>query len=140
MKKIISLLMVLVLCIACISAPAYAEDLDTPEEPVDIDEYVIRPTSGSDTSSYFSGKATITIYVDGSVTLNNYGSPTSFSCSGASWNYSSSSGSVTGSVSYTGYYISGNSVYATVYYSFDFYDGSPNSPYHESGTDTICVY
>ena len=138
MKKLISLLMVLVLCIACVSAPAYATDLDTPEESADINRNSNVWCSGSDSSSYFYGKATITIYVDGYVTLNNNGSPIGFSCSNAYYNSSSSSGSVSGSVSYTGYYISGNSVYVTVYYNFSFMDGSINSP--ESGSTTICIY
>lgn len=139
MKKIISLFLVLVLCIACISAPAYAEELDTPENPVDIDEYVIAPCYGSNTI-YSSYDFSITVEVSGDAPLNSYGMPVSFTCT----NYSSSmyytSGFGYASVSYSSYSISGNYIY--VYFNYNAVYTDINGVIYNpsgSGTVTICV-
>lgn len=138
MKKIISLLMILVLCIACISAPAYAEDLDTPEEPVDIDEYVIQPCSGSDTVYFFNNKLSVTVYVNGSATLNGAGNPVSFSCSSCWSSESYDNGFGTSSVNYTGYSISGGTIYAYFSYSV-YYQDINGGEYSTSGNGSVAI-
>lgn len=138
MKKIVSLLMVLVLCIACISAPAYAEDLDTPEESADINRNSNVSCYGSGNYNIFSGFS-IDIEVEGTASVNNSGYPISFSCSSCSCSASYDNGYGYASVSYSSYSISGHNIYVSVNYTAVYTD--INGGYHsDSGSKTVRIY
>ena len=134
MKKIVSLLMVLVLCIACISAPAYAEDLDTPEDPIDIDEYSTSPRAGG-TSIYVASGCSFSISVSGTATYDN-NHPISFTLSDCSGYLSYTEGFGSGNVSYSGYYINGDFIYASVSYAVTYVDHEYNV-YSPSGSVSV---
>ena len=137
MKKLISLLIVLVMCVVCISVPAYAEDLDTPEEPINIDEYEIAPCSGS-TTIYITGGCSLTIDIMGSISLNNNGIPISFTLNDYMYDLSCTTGNGSCVVSYSGYSIIGRYVYVYMSYSGYYTDINYNN-YPISGSTSIVI-
>lgn len=129
MKKIIAIFISVVLCITCFAMPVYADDLDTPSGPVDIDEYVVREIHRTGTFDVFNGAdnygVTITIQVSGDVSLDNNGSIVSFSLDSFT-HYETISGGelLLNNVSYGNYYTSGNYLFLRIDYFIIYKDSN----------------
>lgn len=82
MKKLFAIVISLVLCITCFAVPAFADDLDTPVEPIDIDEYAVRQIIKTGSFPVFDGAnndgVTVHYSIIGYAELDTNGNVTSF--------------------------------------------------------------
>ena len=141
MKKLFAIVISLVLCITCFAVPAFADDLDTPVEPIDIDEYAVRQINKSGTLNLFGGAGnngvTINVYISGEAELDNSGDVTSFTLDSFTHYETISGGTLTSnSVSYGYTELVGNKVIAHINYHIVYQD--PTLAYHSAtGSFTI---
>ena len=141
MKKIIAIFISVVLCITCFAASAFADDLDTPAEPINIDEYAIREVNKTGELYLWGGAGnngvTITVNILGDAELDSNGNLSSFSLTAFSHYETISGGALlSNSVSYGYTELNGNKVIAHINYHIVYQDA--NLVYH-SATSSFTI-
>ena len=141
MKKALAIVLALVLCITCFAVPAYADELDYPEDPIDINEYVIREVIKTGKLYLWGGASnngvTITANYTGDAELDSNGNVSSFTLTSFSHYETISGGTLVSSSVWYGYTeLVGNKVKAHINYSIVYIDA--NSNYH-SAADSFTI-
>lgn len=82
MRKLVAIVISVVLCLTCFTISAFADDLDTPAEPIDIDEYAVRQIIKTGSFPVFDGAdnggVTVHYSIIGYAELDSDGNVTSF--------------------------------------------------------------
>ena len=141
MKKILVIVLSLALCLTCFAMPAYADDLEYPVEPIDIDEYVIQEVNKTGKLYLWGGAGnggvTITVNILGDAELDSNGNVTSFTLTSFSHYETISGGTLpTNSVWYGYTELDGNKVKAHINYDIVYRDSSLNL-HSASGSFTV---
>ena len=123
MKKTLSIILSLVLCIACFAMPVYADDLEMNVNPVELERGFVYDCDGEGYvyNWFYSGRVLVTITVQGRTALDSNGNVTGFNCLscsiGTSILYGSAPSDFAVSAHYVSYFVSNDIVFARVYYS-----------------------
>ena len=141
MKKILVIVLSLALCLTCFAMPAYADELDYPVAPIDIDEYAIREVNKTGILELWGGAGnggvTITVNILGDAELDNNGNVSSFTLTSFSHFETISGGTLsTNSVWYGYTELVGNKVKAHINYSIVYQDTGLNL-HSQSGSFTV---
>ena len=124
MKKLLVIVLSLALCLTCFAMPAYADDLDYPVEPIDIDENIVYESTGHAYVYVFfsTGRVIIKFTVRGDTSLDYNGNVIDFDCLYCTVGTIVSYGSVPEDYSvnahYVDYSVTDNTVKARVYYTY----------------------